>query len=255
MSGATAAADPNVKQIRLVAGTGATGEEGDSLLQEGGEGQTRKRGRGGGRRANHKTFKIGSITKEGGGSTSPGTMTQLAASHVPGGVTAAASASAVGVDSALTQKGAPVGGGGGGGGAGAAAASAAPAPTAPVKVVLAAPKKGGSKVVLAAAAAPKLAGHGSGSGGAAAPSGGGSTAAKTRKHKGGAARKIRVSMSSLSKKIHRAKTIRHKAKDDSLAEVKKALHKAGLIKAESKAPETVLRQMYADFLTLKSRAL
>ncbi len=245
-----------MKQIRLVAGTGATGEEGDSLLQEGGEGQTRKRGRGGGRRANHKTFKIGSITKEGGGSTSPGTMTQLAASHVPGGVTAAASASAVGVDSALTQKGSPLGGGVGGGGAGAAVASAVPAPTAPVKVVLAAPKKGGSKVVLAAAAAPKLVGHGGGSGGAAAaPSGGGSAAAKTRKHKGGAARKIRVSMSSLSKKIHRAKTIRHKAKDDSLAEVKKALHKAGLIKAESKAPEAVLRQMYADFLTLKSRAL
>ena len=259
MSGATAAADPNVKQIRLVAGTGATGEEGDSLLQEGGEGHTRKRGRGGGRRANHKTFKIGSITKEGGGSTSPGTMTQLAASHVPGGVTASASASAVGVDSTLTQKGSPVGGGGAGVGAAAAsaasAASAVPAPTAPVKVVLAAPKKGGSKVVLAAAAAPKLAGHGGSGGGAAAPSGGGSTAAKTRKHKGGAARKIRVSMSSLSKKIHRAKTIRHKAKDDSLAEVKKALHKAGLIKAESKAPEAVLRQMYADFLTLKSRAL
>ncbi len=235
------AADPNIKQIRLVSGTGATGEADDSPLQEGGEGQTRKRGggRGGGRRANHKTFKVGSITKEGGGSTSPGTMTQLAASHVPGG--GAAVATAVGVDSALTQKGAPVAASGGG-----AAATAAAAP-APVKVVLAAPKKGGSKVVLAATATPKLTGQALATNAA--------SAAKTRKHKGGAARKIRVSMSSLSKKIHRAKTIRHKAKDDSLVEVKKALHKAGLIKAESKAPEPILRQMYADFLTLKSRAL
>jgi hypothetical protein len=108
--------------------------------------------------------------------------------------------------------------------------------------VLAAPKKKG-KVILAAAAAPKA--H------VAAAT---ATAAKTRKHKGGA-RKIKVSMSSLSKKIHRAKTIRHKATEDTIAEVKKALHKAGLIKADSKAPEPILRQMYADFMTLKNRAL
>lgn len=250
VTAAPATADPNIKQIRLVSGVGATGaadpEEADGLIQEGG--QTRKRARGGGRatggrRTTHKTFTIGSITKEGGGSTSPGTMTQLAASHVPGG--AAAAATAVGVDSSLTQKGAPVGGG-------AAAPVANSTSAASVKVVLAEPKKkmGGGKVVLAATAAPKAPIVAAAVGGTAI-----SSAGKTRKHKGGAARKIRVSMSSLSKKIHRAKTIRHKAKDDSLGEVKKALHKAGLIKAESKAPEPVLRQMYADFLTLKSRAL
>jgi hypothetical protein len=104
------------------------------------------------------------------------------------------------------------------------------------------PKKKG-KVILAAAAAPKA--H------VAAAT---ATAGKTRKHKGGA-RKIKVSMSSLSKKIHRAKTIRHKATEDTIAEVKKALHKAGLIKADSKAPEPILRQMYADFMTLKNKAL
>jgi hypothetical protein len=108
--------------------------------------------------------------------------------------------------------------------------------------VLAAAKKKG-KVVLAAAAAPK-----------APVAAAAATAANTRKHKGGA-RKIKVSMSSLSKKIHRAKTIRHKATEDTIADVKKALHKAGLIKAESKAPEPILRQMYADFMTLKNRAL
>jgi hypothetical protein len=105
--------------------------------------------------------------------------------------------------------------------------------------VLAAPKKKG-KIVLAAAA-PKAT--------VAA-----AAAAKTRRVIRGA-RKIRVSMSSLSKKIHRAKTIRHKATADSIADIKRTLHKAGLIKADSKAPETVLRQMYADFMTLKNRAL
>jgi hypothetical protein len=108
--------------------------------------------------------------------------------------------------------------------------------------VLAAPKKKG-KVVLAAAA-PKV----------AAASHAAAAAAKTRRVMRGA-RKIRVSMTSLSKKIHRAKTIRHKATADSIADIKKTLHKAGLIKADSKAPETVLRQMYADFMTLKNRAL
>ena len=238
--------DPNIKQVRLVQvkGVAATeeGGEDDSFEgQEGGAAGTRKRVSGGRKRMNHKTFKVGVITKEGGGSTSPGTMTQLAASRVPGPA-AAAAVQAVGVDSALTQRGAPVGGG--------KAAAASPAPTAApvvggavasVKVVLAAPKKKG-KVVLAAAAAPK------------APVVAGAAAAKTRKHKGGA-RKIKVSMSSLSKKIHRAKTIRHKATEDTIAEVKKALHKAGLIKADSKAPEPILRQMYADFMTLKNRAL
>jgi hypothetical protein len=111
--------------------------------------------------------------------------------------------------------------------------------------VLAAPKKKG-KVVLAAAA-PKVAAASHAAAAAAA-------AAKTRRVMRGA-RKIRVSMSSLSKKIHRAKTIRHKATADSIADIKRTLHKVGLIKADSKAPETVLRQMYADFMTLKNRAL
>ena len=237
--------DPNIKQVRVIPGAGVTTEEEDveDVALQGGA-QTRKRGRGaGGRGRAAKTYKLGSVTKEGGGAMSPGTVTQLSASHVPGAASAAASAAALGVNSALTQKGAPLGGGGGGSGASAVKPATQPAaqattPAIEVKVVLAAPKKKG-KVLLAAASAPKI------TCAIAAP--------KTRKARG--ARKIRVSMSSLSKKIHRAKTIRHKATEDSIAEIKRTLHKAGLIKADSKAPEPVLRQMYADFMTLKNRAL
>jgi anti-sigma28 factor (negative regulator of flagellin synthesis) len=76
---------------------------------------------------------------------------------------------------------------------------------------------------------------------------------QTRKNK--AARKVRVSMVSLSRKIHRATDIRKKASEDKIEEIKKALQKAELIKADSKAPEIMLRQMYADFMMLKKRAL
>jgi len=37
--------------------------------------------------------------------------------------------------------------------------------------------------------------------------------------------------------------------------VKKTLVEAKLIKADSKAPESVLRAMYADYMMLKNRAL
>ena len=190
--------DPNIKQIRLVGGTEAA--------------TTRKRG--GGRKGTRK-MELPSITKDGGGSTSPGTMTQLASTRVEATVT---SPEPVGRNSGLTQAGAPLQSAGS---------------QQPVKVVLAAPKKK-SKVVLAAAKAPTP--HG-----------------KTKKNK--AARKVRVSMAGLSRKIHAAKTIRMKATEDKIADIKKALEKAGLIKVGSKAPDTMLRQMYADFMMLKKRAL
>jgi hypothetical protein len=109
----------------------------------------------------------------------------------------------------------------------------------PVRVVLAAAKKKKSNVVLAAAAkavAPLTHAH-----------------AKTKKVK--VARRVRVSMAGLSRKINKAKDIRKKATGDSIEEIKKSLEKAGLIKKDSKAPETMLRQMYADFMMLKKRAL
>jgi hypothetical protein len=143
----------------------------------------------------------------------------------------------VGVNSGMTQKGAPLP---------PAASTAAPqaastapliqkagASSNPVKVVLGEIKKS-SKVVLAAGKGSKPATH-------------------TRKNK--VARKVRVSMVALSRKIGKAKDIRSKASGDKIEDIKKALQKAGLIKAESKAPETMLRQMYADFMMLKKRAL
>jgi hypothetical protein len=112
-----------------------------------------------------------------------------------------------------------------------------------VKVVLAAAKKKKPGVVLAAAGAAKP---------AIQPAAGLKRHAATTRHK---ARKIKVSMKTLRKKIHRAKTIRKSAEGASLEQIKKELQKAGILKEGSKAPEGILRQMYADFMTLKSRAL
>jgi hypothetical protein len=161
------------------------------------------------------------------GGTSPATITQIRANHVPG----IPVVPVVGVDSGLTQAGASVGG--------------APAPTSnaphvvggaikreqtpgPVKIVLDAPKK--KPVILQPKIGPQK---------------------KTRR----VSRSIRVSVSGLGKRLHRAKTIRKDAGSLDLAEVKKALMNASLIKADSKAPESILRQMYADYMMLKDRAL
>jgi hypothetical protein len=190
-------ADPNIKTIQLTGG----------LTQEGGK--SRKAGK---KQGVNKTYKVG------GGATSTGTITQLQTSRVTPG-TEVAGPAPVGVDSALTARGAPVTGG---------AAH-------PVKVVLAAAKKK-STLILKAAKAVKA-----------------TAAAKTRKVS--RAKKVRVTISSLSKKIHQAKDIRKKAADSTIAEVRKALEKAGLVKEDSKAPDTMLRQLYADYMTLKGRAL
>ena len=146
-------------------------------------------------------------------------MTQLASTRV---AAAENPVEPVGMNSSLTQKGTPT----------ASLTQTAGAASNPVKVILGELKKK-PKVVLAAAKTKVV--------------------PQTRKVK--AARKVRVSMVALSRKIGKAKDIRTKASDDKIDEVKKALQKAGLIKAESKAPETMLRQMYADFMMLKKRAL
>ena len=204
--------DPNVKNITLVS---------PSSYAEGGStegGGTRRKGRKGSR---SKTFKV-DATREGGGSTSPGTLTQLAASSIPG--SAPPAIEPVGVDSALTEKGAVLISKGG-----------ATEAQKPMKVVLEAAKKKKGKVILAAAKPVVTA------------------ASKTRK--AGHAKKVRVTISNLGKKIHMAKQIRKAASDSSIEEVKKDLTKAGLVKAGSKAPDAMLRQIYADFMTLKGRAL
>jgi hypothetical protein len=74
---------------------------------------------------------------------------------------------------------------------------------------------------------------------------------KTRK----VARRIRVSVDALNKRVNRAKTIKKESQVMSIEKIKKDLEGAGLIKVGSKAPESILRQMYTDFQVLKQRAL
>ena len=69
------------------------------------------------------------------------------------------------------------------------------------------------------------------------------------------ARKIRVSLTGLGKRMTRHKTIQKESRAVSLDEIKKTLVAAKLIKMESKAPESMLRTMYADYQTLKKMAL
>jgi hypothetical protein len=73
---------------------------------------------------------------------------------------------------------------------------------------------------------------------------------KTRK-----AKKIRVSLTGLGKRITRHKKIQKEARSHSIEEINKILVAAKLIKPESKAPESILRQIYADYQTLKNKAL
>jgi hypothetical protein len=68
-------------------------------------------------------------------------------------------------------------------------------------------------------------------------------------------KKIRVSLAGLGKRMTRHKSIQKEAKQVKLEDIKKALVDAKLVKADTKAPESMLRQMYADYQTLKNKAL
>lgn len=207
-----------------------------------------------GTRRRRRTSARGATRKdEQAGGTSPGTLVQLQANKAPGHEAASTntlsqakpsnasnlaksstnSTPAIINASAKEQLGGSVGG---------AAAKTVPHTNKAVKVILTAGKKK-TKVVLAPAKVKKLPGT---PGAAAAPS-----TNKTRK----VAKKIRMSLNGFGKRVTRANTIRHEAKKHSLEEVKKTLVEAKLVKADSKAPESVLRQMYADYMTIKNRAL
>ena len=214
--------DPTVKTIQLTGG----------VTTEMGGGTRRK----GGNKNKAKTYKI--ERSEGGGSTSPGTLVQLSASSIPGKV---GTPEPVGLNSRLTAVGAPaspvqIAGKRHAAAAANATTNAIKPPTdstTPVKVVLAAAKKKG-RVILAAAKPV-----------ASAPS------TKKVSH----SKKVHMTISSLTRKIHKAKAIRKTATESSIEKIKKVLHSANLIKEGSKAPEAMLRQMYADYMTLKGRAL
>lgn len=78
---------------------------------------------------------------------------------------------------------------------------------------------------------------------------------KNKTHKVSKSTKIKFSLKNLSKKLHKAKTIKKHAQEKSLDEIKKILEQAKLIKVGSKAPEPMIRQIYADFMVLKHKAL
>ncbi len=72
-------------------------------------------------------------------------------------------------------------------------------------------------------------------------------------------RKIRVQLSGLKKRLTKAKTIHKDSREKPIAEVRKLLEEAKLIKpqAAGKAPvpDSVLRDIYKDYLLLRNRAL
>jgi hypothetical protein len=216
--------DPNVKKVKI------TSEAAESLSPKtfekmnAGESTIKKS------RKKKKVFTggqeliVNKMEKEGGG-THPGTLDQLASSHVPG----SNSSKAVGIASQFTANSAAIGK--------LAPSSETEATTlggAKIKVVLSKTHKK-SKVILGPA---KLKGN-----------------AITQNKNKKTAKKVNVSLSGLTRKLHKAKRIHTGVTKQSIEEVKKALEKAGLIKADSKAPDDILRRMYSDYMVLKKRAL
>ena len=212
--------DPNIKQLTV------TGTAAESFLNKGGS--RRKR-----RSSANKTQK-----QEGG--TSPGTIVQIQANKAPDAPPLAANAvsqakpSNASALAKTTTESTP------------APVPAVPSPVKdqvaggtkkPVKVILGAKKKTG-KVILSPTKVKKLPA-------VAAPS------LKTRK----VAKKIRMSLQGLGKRVTRANTIRKDATKQPIEQVKKTLIAAKLIKPDSKAPEDILRKMFADYMMLKNKAL
>lgn len=68
-------------------------------------------------------------------------------------------------------------------------------------------------------------------------------------------RKVTIGVSSLHKRITRAKKLHRKIKDMPVDKLKDQLIKGGLIKANSKAPESVLRQIASDSQIVAGKAL
>lgn len=183
--------------------------------------------------AKNETVKLGREVQEGG--TSPGTTLQIEANKVTSVVDPPPAPFKNSTDTALAKtttdsSPAPV--------QSAGAVKPLAAGSKAVKVILEKKKKQ-TKVVLAPTKVRKL--------NPSAPA----TQAKTRK----VAKKIRMSLNGFGKRVTRANTIRVDAKKQKIEDVKKTLVEAKLIKSDSKAPEGVLRQMYADYMTLKNRAL
>lgn len=172
-----------------------------------------------------ETMKVGKEPQKGG--TSPGTSLQIEANRAPGGAEPPpapfVNSTATALMKTVTES-TPV-------------AVSQQGGTKSMKVIL--EKKKHSNVILAPTKVRKL--------NPTVPV----SQAKTRK----VAKKIRMSLNGFGKRVNRANTIRVDAKKQTIDGITKTLVEAKLIKADSKAPEGVLRTMYADYMTLKNRAL
>lgn len=69
------------------------------------------------------------------------------------------------------------------------------------------------------------------------------------------ARKIQLGLNAIKKNVTRAKRITRTAKTLPIETIRGELVKVGIVKESSKAPESVLRQMYADAKTVSTRSL
>ena len=108
------------------------------------------------------------------------------------------------------------------------------------KVILKAPTKKDQKVVLSASKANIL-----------KPITFTNSKNKTKKM----CKKINFSLKKLRKKLKVAKTIKKSSEEKSLDEIKKILEDIKLIKVDSKAPESMIRQIYNDYMTMKHKSL
>jgi hypothetical protein len=78
----------------------------------------------------------------------------------------------------------------------------------------------------------------------------------SRRSKG--TRKIRVQLSCMKKRLHRAKTIKSESRQKPIAEVRRILEEAKLVKPRAdgkEVPESVLRDIYVDYMHLRNRVL
>jgi hypothetical protein len=69
------------------------------------------------------------------------------------------------------------------------------------------------------------------------------------------ARRIKLNVSNLTHRFTRAKKVKDETEKKSMDTVREYLVQKGVIQAKSKAPEKMLRSMYADFMLLKDQAL
>jgi hypothetical protein len=226
--------DPNVKQLTV------TGTAAESFLNKG----SRKRRKSSANKTQRQDGPVQARKQEGG--TSPGTIVQIQANKAPDAPELAPDAvsqakpSTANALAKTTTDSSP---------ASVSAPAQVPVIAAnqtggkkPVKVILAQGKKKSTRVILTPAKVKKLPGS---------PAAAATEKAKTRK----VAKKIRMSLNGFGKRVTRANTIRKEATKQPIVEVKKTLVTAKLIKPDSKAPEDILRKMYADYMMLKNRAL